>query len=103
LSFGKASCGIVDDLLKILFSAQDIEEFFGLKHVLDDGACVQVVLLCLFWAKLADEGRDSILLFFVDVLLEFWFEVRVKLGEELVENFRDRFLIDVFQELLNDG
>jgi len=39
----------------------------------------------------------------LDVLLEFWFEVRVKLGEELVENFRDGFLIDVFQELLNDG
>lgn len=102
MSYSEASGGIVDDLLKVFLSAQDIEEFFRLKHVLNDGACVQVVLLCPLWAKLADEGSDSLLLFLLDVFLEFWLEVRVKLGEELVENFRDGFLIDVFQKHIND-
>jgi hypothetical protein len=70
---------------------------------LNDGAGVQVVLLRLFWTKAINEVSNRHLLLGFDLSEDFWLVVRIDEGQEFIEDLRNRFLVDVSQEIFDDS
>lgn len=98
----EGSRGEVNDLGQAVSLADDVVEFFDLKHVLDDGAAVQVVLIGNIRAELVDQFGNGELLLGLDFSHDLWLEITINLSQKLVENLRDGFLVDVLEHLLDD-
>jgi hypothetical protein len=61
------------------------------------------VLLTLLWAEGVDQIANSHLLLLLDHSNDLWLVISVNECKKLVQNLRNRLLVNVLQKVLNDG